>query len=362
MDLTDYIVNGMAGLGQGTPHGSIATRFVQNGGDPDAFRPFLYKGRPYIMQNKLVNGEVKKVPVLAVNADATLRHEEWLQIDQAVLKVSRERLRAVDDLRSRGLTYNIPNGMGKTVLLTEKQSDVNDAVVSMEPTVEAPNDRPVYDTDYVPLPIIHADFHFGLRQLMASRNGNTPLDTSMIEMKTRKVAETAEKLLLGRTTFPTFGGGNLYGYTNFPNVLTQTLTTPAGGSSVGETFLDEVLAMRQSAYNAYHYGPFVLYNAPAWDQYLDNDFKDESDRSTRERVRMVEGIEDIRTLDYLQNYDVLLVQMTSDVVREVVGMDIQALQWESKGGLQVNFKIMAILVPQIRADYNDNTGVVYGSV
>lgn len=365
MDLTDVIVNGMAGLGAGQPHGSVATRFVENGGDPSVFRPFIGRdGRPYVVQNRLnrETGQIQPTPVLAVNADATLRHEEWLQIDQAVLKVARERLRAVEDLRSRGLTYNIPNGMGKTVLLSEKQSDTNDAIISMDGIHEGENDRPVYDTDYLPLPIIHKDFHFSSRQLLASRNGNTPLDTSMIEQATRKVAETAEKLLIGRTTYATYGGGTIAGYINYASALTQTLTTPVGASSAGETLLDEVLAMRQSAYNAYFYGPFIMYNSPSWDQYLDNDFKAESDRSVRERIRMVEGISDVRTLDYLQNYDILLVQMTSDVVREVIGMDIQALQWESKGGLQVNFKVMAIMVPQLRADYNGNTGIVYGSV
>ncbi len=53
--------------------------------------------------------------------------------------------------------------------------------------------------------------------------------------------------------------------------------------------------------------------------------------------------------------------MTTDVVREVIGMDVTTVQWETKGGMQLNFKVMAILVPQIRADQNSNTGIVHGT-
>jgi hypothetical protein len=32
-------------------------------------------------------------------------------------------------------------------------------------------------------------------------------------------------------------------------------------------------------------------------------------------------------------------------------MDITTLQWESHGGMRINFKVMAIQVPDIRAQY-----------
>ena len=58
----------------------------------------------------------------------------------------------------------------------------------------------------------------------------------------------------------------------------------------------------------------------------------------------------------------VLVQMTADVCREVVGMDITTVQWESHGGMQLNFKVMCILVPQLRSDFNGTTGIVHGTV
>ena len=56
-----------------------------------------------------------------------------------------------------------------------------------------------------------------------------------------------------------------------------------------------------------------------------------------------------------------IVQMTSDVARAVVGMDITTVQWESKGGMQLNFKVMCINVPQIRADFYGNCGILHAT-
>ena len=58
----------------------------------------------------------------------------------------------------------------------------------------------------------------------------------------------------------------------------------------------------------------------------------------------------------------ILVQMTRDVVDLAVGFMPTALQWESHGGMVTNFKVMSIMVPQVRADYNGNSGINHGSV
>ena len=120
--------------------------------------------------------------------------------------------------------------------------------------------------------------------------------------------------------------------------------------------------MRQSSVNAYHYGPWRLYFGTSWLQYLDEDYSSaKGDNTVRERLEAIDGITSVSTLDYLTGYQVLLVQQTTDVVREVIGMDVTTLQWETNGGMLQNFKVMAILVPQIRADQNSNTGIVHGN-
>jgi hypothetical protein len=55
----------------------------------------------------------------------------------------------------------------------------------------------------------------------------------------------------------------------------------------------------------------------------------------------------------------IMVQMTPDVARAVNGMDITTVQWESVGGMRLNFKVMAIQVPQLRADHYGSCGVLH---
>ena len=355
----DVILNGKA-------HGSIAGALLQNNLDVNVLRPFIgVDGRQYMTQNH--NGVLKAVPVVG-NATATLRKDEWKTLDMAVVKAAKPRLKAVADLRAAGLTYTIPNGMGKTILETETQSDINDASISMDGMREGANDRPLYELTSLPLPIIHKDFSFTARQIATSRNGGSPLDTTMAELAGRKVAEEAEKLLLGwdgtaDKTY-TYGGGNVYGYVNFPNRITYNTTDPTASGWTGSTLIADILAMQQASRNAYHYGPWKLYFGTGWGQYLGDDFKTNSDKSLVARVKELEDIEYGGTLDYLngtRQYNILLVQQTSDVARMVIGMDITTVQWESNGGMKQNFKVMAIMVPQLRTDQYDNTGIVHGS-
>ncbi|HUS88039.1 MAG TPA: major capsid protein [Desulfosporosinus sp.] len=351
--MNEFIFNGQAS-------GAVATRLLANDFNVHCLRPYIGQdGRTYITTN--VGGKLRGVPTN--NAIATLRKDDWKQLDLAIVKAAMPRLKAVADLRSMGLTYNVPNGMGKTILETERMSDVNDATISMDGLREGADDRPHFDLLTLPLPIIHKDFSFSARQIAASRSGGTPLDTSMAEASGRKVAEEAEKLLLGVSSSYSYGGGVIYGYTNFPSRITKTITSPVASGWTGQTLLTEILDMRALSVAKYHYGPWMMYTAPNWSQYLDTDFSTSKGSNTvRERIQKVDGITDIRTLDYLEDYDIVMVQMTTDIVREVIGMDITTLQWETNGGMLVHYKVMAILVPQLRADFNSNTGIVHGGV
>jgi len=350
----DFIFNGQAS-------GSVAQTLMDNDFDPNSLRPYKGNdGRSYITR---VNNQGVAEAVPTINATASLRKDDWKILDTAVVKAAKPRLKAVGDLRSAGLQMVIPNGMGKTVLETETQSDITAATISMDGMRESNTDRPLFELTNLPLPIIHKDFQFSLRQIMTSRNGGSPLDTTTAELAGRRVAEEAEKLLLGVSGSYAYGGGTIYGYTNLLGRLAQVLTDPTDSAWTGLTLLTEVLEMRASSQGDYHYGPWVLYTSPDWDIYLDQDYSTaKGDNTVRDRIKSVEGIQDVRTLDYLEDYDMVLVQMTSDVARMVIGMEMNTLQWESKGGLQLNFKVMAIMVPQLRLDQNSNTGIVHGAV
>lgn len=358
----DYILNG-------TAHGSAASRLMASNGDVGVFRPWIGEdGRQYLTVNRFnpKKGKMERVNVVT-NAGATMRYDEWRALDTAVLKAARGRLRFVADLRAAGLQFTIPNGLAKTVLSTEASTDPGSATVSMDGLRKGENDRQEYAMTNLPLPLIHSDFSFSARQIMVSRESGTPIDTSSAEAAARRVAEIAEQMALGNWGGGNyaFGGGIIYGATTFPNRLTFSIKNPTTTGWTPAKTLSDVLAMKQASISALHFGPWMLYASTNWDQYLDNDYiltgGNVATQTLRERLKSIDGIQDVRALDFLPGYQLLLVQQSSDVIREVVGLDFTTVQWPEEGGLKMNYKVMAILVPQLRADTNGNTGIVHGS-
>ena len=348
----DFVFNGQSS-------GSVMNKLLACNRDPGSLRPWYDPATNRSFMALTKNG--KKEVVQVANADATLTREAWKQIDTAILKAAVKPLAVVADLRAAGLTYGIPSGIGKTVLEGQTMSDINEATMDMDGLNLGADDRPVFETTYLPLPIIHFDFQFTLRQIAASRDGGAPLDTTMAEMAGRKVSEYLEQLVLGKLSNYAYAGGTIFGLTNWTSALSQTMTSPAAVGWAGSTLLSEVLTMKETSKTALHYGPWTLYFSPAWDKYLDNDYSTLYPNMTlRQRLLQIDGITKVKTLNWLSSYDTILLEMNPEVVRMVVGMEMMTLQWDDSGGLRKNFKVMTIQVPQLRKDYNDRTGIVYG--
>jgi len=356
----DFILNGQA-------HGNVAEVLRNVGGDHNLLRPFCDDAGKNTYVN-VHNGQYDAkggriyVPKLISNAPSTMRKDDWILLDRVLLEAAKPRLQLVAALRSRGLTYNLPNGMAHTVLQYQDVGEISPATLSMDPVRESERDRPEYDIKNLPLPIIHKDFSFGLREIMVSRNGGSPLDTTMVSMSGRVVAELAEKLALGTYGTYKFGGGTIYGLVNYPQRLTQELTNPESTPWTGKTFIGEVLQMKQKSMDNFYYGPWILFTSPAWDAYLDADYSDaKGDNTVRERVQRISGIQAVQTLDFLSGYQAILLQLSPEVIREIIGMDITTVQWETHGGFKLNFKVLAMMLPQLRSDQNGHTGIVHGS-
>ncbi len=342
----DLIFNGKA-------QGSVASKLMTNGMSPLALRPWIGDdGRSYMTINQ--GGELVAVPT--INA-ALLRKDEWKQYDDAILRVQRDRLVGVNDLIARGLTYNIGNGLGKTVLEYEDMNDPGSANVSMDGLTRGQNDRPEYIIRYLPLPIIHADFTINARFLAASRNGNLPADTTMVEAATRRVLEKLEDMLFTDTTYA-YGGGTIYSYLNHPHVNTVTLGTHWDASAkTGANIKDDVLNMMQASITAGFRGPWMLYIPTEYQTAMGEDYNTNYPKTVRQRLLEMEGLLDIKVADRMPTDKVVLVQMTSDVVRLVQGLGVTPVEWDSQGGMVHDYKVMTIQVPQIRSDQNNKCGV-----
>lgn len=339
----------------------------------------LGRMRPYAAQDKngfwgtyvtvYRGGNPKKsesYSTIQLNTTATLRRDEWKALDEAIMDVSRYRLGGVADLESNGLVYNLGNGLGTTVLEWHDVSDAMEAALTMDGVTRGPNDRVVFQHNYLPIPIIHVDYEINARVLAASRNLGNPLDTTSAERAARRVAEKVETMLFTNTTYA-YGEtdsrtrNSIYSYINFPDRNLVNLSIPWSASAITAAgILQDVLEMKQASINAYHYGPWMMYIPTAYETVLDDDYDTQTPGTTiRERILKIAGISGIKVVDTLPADNVLLVQMTSDVVRLVKGMGLQNVEWATEGGMISKFKVMTIQVPQIRSDQNGRTGIVH---
>jgi uncharacterized linocin/CFP29 family protein len=348
--MVDLITRNAAGGFTGL--GPIPQRLMANGMDIGALRPWVNPadGRSYVT----INGAA--VPLIT---NATLRKDEWKQYDTAVIKAAQQRLGGVQDLISRGLTYSIGNGLGKTVLEYEDQSDITDAHMSMDAVTRGQNDRPEWDLNYLPLPIIHKDFQINIRALNASRTTGMSLDTTMAELATFKVAEKVETILFQGASSFTYGGGTIRGYVDFDHRTTGSGTAWTDSAKTGKQIIEDVVAMKAASISDRHYGPWMLYIPTAYETVLDEDYQTGYPKTIRSRILEIDGILGVRVVDKLASTAILLVQMTPDTVRMVIGMPITMLEWVSEGGMVFHYKIMTIQVPQLRADQNDRSGIVH---
>jgi len=361
-------------LMNGSGQGPVAQEVLAAGGalNVGTMKPFIGKDRRSYIQ--IFKGGDPKKPenysVSLTNNAATLRRDEWKTLDETILKIAESRLGGVQDLVSRGLTYNLGNGMGTTVLEWHDVSDALTAVATMDGVTRGQNDRPVFQTNYLPLPIIHADYEINARVLASSRSLGNPLDTTMAERAARKVNLLLEQMLFTDTSYA-WGDtddrseNSIYSYINHPDRNLVTLSTYGQWNDSGTTgaeIVASVLAMKQASIAAFHYGPWVVYYPTAYETSLDADYDATTPGTTvRERVMKIDGISALKVVDTLTVHNVVLVQMTPDVVRLVRGMGMQNVEWQSEGKFLTNYKVMTIQVPQIRSDQNGSSGLVHMS-
>lgn len=349
-------------IGQGGSQGQVAGLLAGGGLNANALRPYIGDdGRAYITNYKGGDpSQPTSYEALPIQTNATLRRDEWVRLDEAVLAIAEHRLGGVQDLVSRGLVYDIGNGMGSTVLEYHDISDALQAELTMDGVTRAVGDRPNFTAKYLPLPIIHADYELNARVLAASRNLGQPLDTTLAERAARKVNEFLEAMLFTDVGYA-YGNGQIYSYVNYPHRNKANLTK-SWATATGAEIVADVLALKQLSIAAHHYGPWMLYVPTAYETALDKDYDNTRGNTIRDRVKAISNIIDIKVIDTLPADTVLLVQMTSDVVRLVRGMGIQNIEWATQGGMITKYKVMTIQVPQIRADQEGNCGIVHAGL
>jgi uncharacterized linocin/CFP29 family protein len=309
-----------------------------------------------MVANRLLAGGFN---INALRTNGILRNREWIALDNAVIEVARMRLVGVQDLIANGLTFDLPDALGITRLEWSRMTGMTPAEVTMSGIPRAENDRVEFDLTGMPIPIIHKDFTLNIRHLAMSRRSGQPIDTVQASLCSRIVNETVESMLFKGTT--SLGANNaIYGYTTAPNRNTGSVTA-SWATATGAQIVTDLLAMIQKAYDDHMYGPFVLYVPLNVFTAMGKDYAANYPGSILSRLLTIPGITTVKPSENLTASNVVLVQMTRDVVDEIIGFQPTLVEWETHGGMVSNFKVMAIMLPRVRSDAETQSGIVHYS-
>jgi uncharacterized linocin/CFP29 family protein len=303
--------------------------------------------------------------ISSLRTNATLQDREWEHIDKEILRSYRDELVGVRHLKERNLVYDLNGkGMSFTVMKSQSMGQAGNAHLTMTGLSHGESTLPEFSINYFPLPILASDWFLDFRHLQESRNAGTNLDTTMQEESAAEVAQLQEEILFNGAELFEFGGGTLYGYTDFPNRHQGTLNAAWDDDDVtGKNIVEDVRNMLDDVTQDKQRGPFGIYIPVNYEAVLGMDYSDNhSNKTIRQRIMEISSkIEFIEVSDKLADGSVVMVQLKRDTVRMVTGQALTNVQWQEQGGFALKFKILTIDIPQIRADHDDHCGLVHYS-
>jgi len=298
----------------------------------------------------------------------TLQKDQWKQLDSTVKTIVRQNLVVAQDLRNTPGILNPINNIG--ILLSEWQdvSDIGDAQRDMMGLERGENQGIDFGLNAVPIPITHMDFDLPWRQLQASAGGGaTTLDTRMVALATRKVSESIEDLFLYGDSSITLNGNSISGIMNHTNVVTGSLTD-GWNDATNRDPVEDVIQMKKEMVGMGfpEQGPYNVYVPSNYSDVLENDYKQYSERTYRQRILAINGINDVKVAHRLNNStmsgisddEVVMVYMSPEQIAVDQASDIQPVEWDSQGGFVTDYKVFSAVTLRLMPDYNGTLGIV----
>lgn len=298
---------------------------------------------------------------------ASLPERAWDYIDDVLIRTAKEELNGVADLNARAQTNVTFDGMSSSVYTRERISEVGSANVAVSPDTSADSGVLAMDSIGIPMVVTYKDFFVNTKKMAMAARVGLPLQTALVEEATRSVSRKLEEnLFVGNVRA---NGSTAYGYTTFPDRQTFTISDWANVATTPEVILGNLISMVSLSMQANHFGPWMLYipwqyQAKLLEDYTVGAVPVSTNRSIRERLLEITGLEDIKTSQYLPNNNIVLVEMSSSTVQMINAMPMRAVQWEAPGSpnWEHKFKVLTIAVPFLMSDYKGQCGIVHGSV
>lgn len=306
-----------------------------------------------IINSAITPSEAK---ALITNAAHSVRHEDYLVIQDTIVEIRRRALNGIADLRANSLTFN--ESIEKQLVGFERATKFNEAKQSMNPNTTSNNDTN-FTEDLVPCPITHLGFSVPWRQSGFNYKQSLGMSESI-----RLVAERLEKtLFVGNTKIAVAYNGEskgLYGYTTHPKRGTGNISDWTISTNYGKihTELNTQLGLMFSAQSGVMNGRVMVYVANDIWQALQEDYKAESEKTIMERCKAIAQVMDIKPAEYLPNGEVVLVEMERRSVELCIESDIVVIPHTKTEVFQPQaFTAYAAMTHHIKDDADGNTGI-----
>jgi uncharacterized linocin/CFP29 family protein len=301
--------------------------------------------------------------VKSLNIHSTLRKDEWEELDRIVVETGKEILVGVMDLR------NNPGGLRAVSIATSiaqynRMSLMPDAVVNMNPLADGNRGRVDFTLDGVPVPFAFGDFQLDIRTLTASRQLGDGLDVTQSAEASYKVSLAWETMLFNGTPAVAVADRvgtleTIYGYLNHPDRNTGAAPGAWEDATDGYVYISQTIElMKEALRNDQYHGPYWLYvNSGNWSDL--NTLNANTGTTPMMALRNdpeLSGIKYSPRLGYGEN---VMVDPRPRSVQWVEGAMISPVEWDEKGGLGTNFRVIGAGSPLIKVTRSGQCGVAH---
>jgi hypothetical protein len=221
-------------------------------------------------------------------------------------------------------------------------------------------DRSEFTTHSVPIPIVSTAYEIGMRELMASRAVGSDIDTYEAVEAGQAIAEEWEYMAIDGFSEPVVQSHQVYGLQNHPDRESDTAANYGGGDfgTLGNGY-SSILGAIETMAGLRYFGPFNVYIANTqYHQLLD--YQDDGTGDVQlDRILALPQINSVKVNDFVDDGELLMVQMDSRVLDLRVAMGLENRQWEHPDGSAVFFKVMEAMTLRLKPDYRGNLGVLH---
>lgn len=299
----------------------------------------------------------------AMRTHSTLRKDEWENLDRIVVGTGKELMPGVMDLRGGTGTLRTVS-VATSIAQYSRMSQMPGASFSMNPLAEGERGRLDFTIAGVPIPFCFGDFQLDIRTLTASRQLGEGLDVSQAAEASYQVSLAWETMLMLGTPSIAVADrvgdlSTIYGYTTHPSRNTGSAPgawddAANGYVNIINTVTNMIAALRADRF----YGPYWLYVS-------DEQFTQMSavnvntDRTAMSMVMANPLIDRVRNSPRLADGNVVLVDPQPRSVQWVEAFSVRPVEWDEKGGLGTNFRVIGAGAPLIKTTSDGQCGVAH---